>query len=138
MARDWDTSFEPDVPACMPAAERSIMSGVVAAIGAVLLFALLAVLALLLLVQAFFPPGQIVARAASPDGRHEAVTVEYDHGALGGEVVVRLESRDDARDIAIHGGWGDRPYVKWLDSDTVTVDGHELELGGNEVVHLDE
>jgi hypothetical protein len=67
-----------------------------------------------------FPPRQEIERIPSPDGKLELVVTEYDHGALGGEVVVSVERKGFSmwsRELAT-AAWGDRPVVWWVTNET--------------------
>ena len=72
-----------------------------------------------------------MATAVSPDGALELVAREYDHGALGGEVIVTVHEAgnpDAAPQRVGRFEWGDRPQLLWIDGDTVSVNGSRYDV----------
>lgn len=131
--------LEPSPPERMPSSHRVILRVVVVVIGLTLTLIVLTVVGLGLLVSALWPDPTVVASTSSPDGRYTLTTLEYDHGALGGEVVVRLEGTGvGARDVAVNGAWGERPHVAWEDSVTYVINGTERSVETRDVLHLDD
>lgn len=86
------------------------------------------------------PPESVFATVPSPDGALRLVGIEYDHGGLGGEVVIRVRGRVPValdRRLAAD-AWNSRPGMSWVDSRTVDISGHRLDVYQSEWIDLRE
>jgi hypothetical protein len=91
----------------------------------------------------------IISEMTSPNGNYIAIVDESDQGAMGGDVYVTVREKsititlgflgklisNPKGNIKYHGEWGDRPTVKFMNDDTLSINGKEVNIQDDSMIN---